>query len=159
MKKLGTSFFIMLIIMNLFGCNTKHLTVEQSKKNFNVYQDAIQKIVDEYGYKMVETHDENVDNPDIIKDLSITINDFSKIEIRISNSAYNKPTGVEGLSIRYFLNDGDTQNEFDTKFFVDIINSISGKSLSKEFCDSFLTAPEEKYPASRYGFDKLNGEK
>jgi len=159
MKKVVALCMIMSVIYALIGCNTKHLSVEQSKKNFTVYQEAIQKIVYEYGYKMVETQDENFHNQDGYKDLSIIINDVAKIEIRICNTAYNKPTGVESFTIEYFLNDGDIQNQFDTNFFVELVNSISGKSLSKEFCDSFLTAPEEKYAATRHGFKKLNGEK
>ena len=42
--------------------------------------------------------------------------------------------------------------------FVDLVNCISGKEISADFCNEFLNAPESKYSAEKTGYKKQDNE-
>ena len=77
----------------------------------------------------------------------------------MTNSAYNSKTGVESFNLQYTINDNESNKKnFNIDFFIELVNSVTGKIITKEFCDEFLQASENKFPTSKYGFEKLNGE-
>lgn len=158
MRKVIIVAMILSLIFGLCGCNTRHLTVEQSKENFSVYQDSLQNIADEYDLELTATEDKNIENQDSYKDLIISISSDIHIRIRIINSAYESDKGVESFSIDYKIGNVDSEDDFNMQLFVDLANCISGKNISVDFCDEFLNAPESKYSAEKYGYKKLNGE-
>lgn len=152
---------VMLVIVCLFGlCGcvvTKHLTIEQSKKNFETYKKSLQEVADKYGVELTGTVEFNTLNRDdyyTYMDLSIIISDDEKLRIYIENSAIESPTGVESFYIEYTLQNPDSTNQFNVDLFVDLVNCISGRSISVEFCNEFLTAPESEYAAENYGYTK-----
>lgn len=152
---------ILLILSLLYfgGCQTNRLSLNQSNKNFMIYQTSIDEIATQYGFNLKEEFDENIENQKSYKDLRITISNHSEVYIRIINSAYNSNTGVESFTLQYSIDNSENSKEFfNTDLFVNLVNSISGKTISKDFCDEFLQAPEKKYPATKFGFEKLNEE-
>ena len=148
----------MSILFGLCACTTKHLSIEQSTKNFAIYQNSLQEIADQYEVELTETKDINIENQNSYKDLCIIISIDVEIKIRIINSAYNSTTGVESFDVDYTLNNENSENQFNINLFVDLVNCISGKPISTDFCNEFLDAPETKYAAEKYGYEKLNGE-
>lgn len=150
---------VAISLLFLFGCQNKPVPVEQSEKNFAAYQVAFNEIVAKYGYDIKEIYDENITPPKSYKDLLITINENEKIYIRMINSAYSSNWGLESFALVYSIKNSKSETKsFNTKLFVELANEISEKAITKGFCDEFLKAPESKYPASKYGFEKLNGE-
>ena len=158
MKKLILTVMLISFVLSLDGCDMKHLTIEQSQKNFLVYQGALQEIANEYDLELIEKEDKSMENPDLCRDLIITVSPSSNIEIIVVNSAYKSKKGVEGFSIQYKISNLTSVNDYDIPLFVSLVNSISGKKISIDFCTEFLNAPESKYSAEKYGYKKLNGE-
>lgn len=157
MKSKIFSTIVIISLLILYGCNTNQVTLEQSKENFINYYDYIQKIVKQYGCELVKTQNPMVENQDSCMDLDIYISENEKIYMRFINSAYSSSKGTESFSIEYTISNNKTNNTFKIDLFVDLINSVSGKLISNEFCSSFLQAPEEQYSAEDYGFSKSDG--
>ena len=147
-----------LLFFALVGCTTKKISIEQSKKNFSVYENSLHEITDKYNYEFHETKDENIENQDVYRDFNITIDSNSNINIRLINSVYESEEGVESFSIEYLTNNEDAESGFNLQMFVDLVNCVSGKVITLDFCDEFLSAPESKYSAEDYGYKKLNDE-
>lgn len=158
MRKAIITIMLISLVFGLSGCTTKHLTIEQSQKNFSVYQDSLQKIANQYNLECTETEDKNIENQASYKDVEIIVSSNSVIKVRIINSAYESKKGVEGFSIDYKISDIDSVSDYNIQLFVDLINCISGKEISADFCTEFLNAPESKYSAEKYGYEKRNGE-
>ncbi len=140
-----------LLICFLVGC-TKNISLEQSQKNFIVYGDSIKEIAEKYNCEITEFNREKV-----LKTY-VNISDEEKIEIAISNSSENSEKGVESFYMKYEKANLTLNTSFNRELFVDLANAISGKSISIDLLDDFLDAPESKYAAEDYGFQKINGE-
>ena len=148
----------------------KHITKEQSLKNFTTYQTSLQEVSDKYNVKLKDITNEwfgeiSEETPDNIKIFQIVLSKHENIEIRFELSGVNleessslKDKGVENFNISYNI-DNKSKGSFNTDLFVDLANSVSGKKLDKYFCKEFLYAPESKYPASDHMMHKLNDEK
>ncbi len=54
MKKIVVLFVALSLLFALYGCNTKHITLEQSQKNFEVYHDFLKNITNQYKLDLVE---------------------------------------------------------------------------------------------------------
>lgn len=158
MKKIVIMFVAFSLLLALCGCNTKHITLEQSQKNFEVYHDFLKNITNQYKLDLVEKRDINIKNQDTYKDYSININSDIVIEIRIINSAWDSSKGVESFSIDYKITGNEPKNKFNLPLFVDLVNCISGKEISVDFCNEFLNAPESKYSAEKNGYKKQDDE-
>lgn len=158
MRKVIVAIMLVSFVLSLSGCTTKYITIEQSQKNFSVYQDSLQKIADQYDLKLTAKEDKNIENQDSYKDFIITVSSNSVIEIRVINSAYESKKGVESFSIQYGISEIDSVSDYNIPLFIDLVNSVSGREISADFCTEFLNAPENKYSAEKYGYKKLNGE-
>lgn len=143
-----------IILLLLCSCTTKFISVEQSNRNFSEYQQSLQNVANNYNLCLDE-----IEVKDTYRDFSITFQN-SKILIRLDNNAIESKEGVESFSIDYYLKKDSTDEdlkEFNVGLFVDLVNCISGKTISEDFCNEFLNAPEKKYSAEKYGYNKVNG--
>lgn len=157
MKKTASIVLVILLIC-FCGCSTNVTSIEQSEKNFIEYGNKICEIAEKAGLEAFVKKD--MFSPSLCSDLQIVINENTEIWIRLMNSAYESQSGIESFSIQYRIgNNGTEAGQFDTRLFAELINAMSGKPITADFCDDFLEAPEDQYPASDYGFEKLNGEK
>jgi hypothetical protein len=158
MKKM--MFVIIIIsILALVGCVDRSISLSQSQKNFALFKESIRMISANYGYEVIELFDKNIEDQSTYKDLQITIDKNAEIYIRMDNNATYSEYGSQGFVLRYTITDSSINSEgFNINFFVDLVNSMSGKSITRDFCEEFLNSPESAYPASKYGFKKLNGE-
>lgn len=159
-KKIIIPFTIMSLLLvicfslYMTACPTVGLTIEQSKKNFEIYEDLIFEIADRYGYEVEEEVFFPDTNQDSYKYLYIEISNMEKITILMQNSAvYESETGGESVNVDYSIaRIGEAA--FDTELFVELVNAVSGKKITEEVCKEFLQAPSDKYPPER----KLQGE-
>lgn len=141
-------------MLTLFGCNTKKLTVEESKTNFSDYYSEIEKVAEKHNVSLARVYDSTIEDKDSYLDLNILIDDNEKIYMRLINSAIDSEKGVETFTLEYTIENGDDINAFDTDLFVELINVVSGKSISEEQCIDFLLASEQQYAAEDYGLSK-----
>lgn len=144
MKKFALILIICSMVVGMCGCYTKRLTEEQSKENYANYRQRLNEVAQEYGVELVGT--------------TITISSSERINILLERLEAGSDKVIESFSIEYEISDIESEDEFNVQLFVDLVNSVSGRELTVEFCEEFLMAPEDEYPASDYGFEKLNGE-
>ena len=111
-------FFIMLVLfgVTLLSCASNSFTIEQSKKNYETYCDAVQLVADKHGIELTEVTDYSS-----YKDICVQTN-IGRIDIRITNSAFEAEKGVESFSIDYFLSSENSIEESDIKLFCDFAN-------------------------------------
>lgn len=81
----------------------------------------------------------------------ISVNDTSNIYIEFFTNATEKQKGMGTFSVSYTISDASDDNDFDVELFTELVNSISGKTITADFVTEFLTAPEEKYSVQKYG--------
>ena len=158
MRKVNMVIMIISLAFGLCACTTKHLTIEQSKENFAIYEESLKIITEKYDLELTSEEDKNIENQDSYKDFIITVSSNVEIEIRIINSAYESEKGVEGFNVNYRISNMNSEGDFNIPLFVDLVNCLSGENISVDYCNEFLSAPESKYSAEKYGYKKLNGE-
>ncbi len=153
MKKIILITLIILLLLSLCGCNTKTLSVEQSKRNFDNYLTAMKKVIHEYDYQIEDVSDTSYhDSSFVSRDYDVKINDISRLEIHLENS-----NGRERFYIDYINHIDDKNNinnNFDVLLFTKLINSLSGQFITEESCNEFLNAEESEYPSGRYHTEK-----
>lgn len=155
MRKVIAWILVVFLTLSLCGCTTRKLTIEQSKKNFPVYESELKEVANDYNLELLEVEDDIVedldDNEVADKTFNIIVNkDDTEIEIVLKNNAINSSTkGRETFYVNYV-----THSSFDVSLFVDLVNCVSGKEITEDFCKEFLEAPEEKYSAEDRGFQK-----
>lgn len=153
MRKVIVWFIALFLTLSLCGCTTRQLTIKQSKENFPVYESVLKEVANDYNLELIEIEDdyykENFDeNEFLIKSFNI-IKDDTEIEITLRNDSINTTKGRESFYINYV-----THSSFDVSLFVNLVNCVSGKEITEDFCKEFLEAPEEKYSAEDRGFQK-----
>ena len=152
---ISTMLFLLLYIC-IFS-NVRDLTIVQSEENFEIYQNKIQHVIDSYGLYMTEVQDPYMENPELHKKLCISIDDDEKIWIYMSNSAQGDClTGKEQFNISYIFYDSSLEDEFNIELFVDIVNCVSGKKLSKESCTYFFLSRQFAVKQEGSPIPKLN---
>lgn len=155
MKKVFSIILVLCILaLVLSGCTTRQLTIEQSSKNFTIYENELKKVANDYNLELIEDDIiEDLDENEVAdKTLNIIVNkDDTEIEIVLKNDALNSSMkGRESFYINYVTHN----SSFDVSLFVDLVNCVSGKEITEDFCKEFLEAPEEKYSAEDRGFQK-----
>lgn len=145
--------FIMLLILN--GCNVKRLSMEQSQNNFADYENQLKEVLEPYGLTMSELSTEQ-DEIRLYRSFLIALDDTTTVTVYFSSNATQDRNGREEVEIIYYNNDGKI---FDLNLFTKIVNSVSGREISENYCEQFLSDPEEKHLPSRYGIDKTDSQK
>ena len=132
-----------IIIFAIVGCSNNN----QSNNNQKDPIDDIKSVADQLGYK-IEDNSYLTDND---KNLIININDTQYLDLTYESNHSNR---IFGLT--YYKYDN---SNFDTDFFLNIVNIISEKRLTKEELMEFLNSKPEKYPPEKYGYTKQSDEK
>ncbi|MDP4119709.1 MAG: hypothetical protein Q8876_01450 [Bacillota bacterium] len=156
MKKIIIFLGIIILIFNLGGCNVKSISLEQSQKNFVYYKNQLKTIVSAYHLKISELPTEKVEDG-LYQSFLITINNTQNITVNLSNNASKDRKGCEDAEFIY----KNTKNKksFDLTLFIKIVNVLSGKEITKDYCAKFLSDPEGKHSPERYGIDKDENKK
>lgn len=127
--------FAFVIITN--GCNrATQISRTASVENFSEYEKNIGLISNKYNLNMSQIIDPNysIEN-NVCKDLRITGKDM-EIQVYLSNKALlDEEKGRESFLVTYSISEN---KNFDLELFTELINSISGKTVSTKFCDDFL---------------------
>lgn len=153
MRKVISELLAVTLTLSLCGCTTKLLTIKQSEKNFPVYESDLIEVANNYNFELIEVEDDSIEDDELSeKTFNITIDDDTEIEIWMKNDALSSSaTGRESFSVDYVTH---KPKSFDVSLFVDLVNCISGKEITEDFCNEFLKAPEEEYSAEDRGYEK-----
>ncbi len=155
MKKIVTYVIILLICLNFCGCVPHNISKSKAEDNFEEFEKEITDYVAQYGYELSVENDDETEGY-MNKDIYIVINDNESITVYLG-FRYDKKKGVEDFCVIYKILKQESLDDYDIGFYVGLVNIISGRELTFDFCEEFLYAPEEEYP-SKYN-NKANGEK
>lgn len=154
MKKLVCLFLVVLICIGLAACSFDNLTavtLAETKQNFLLYNDKIEKLISKQNIKK---HNMNSDNTNM--SFSIQIEKNFLIYIEIENSTNNHSPGIERVTVNYRHEHVAEQKseEFNISLFVELVNCISGKEISVQECLDFLNASENEFSPEKYNLEK-----
>lgn len=149
MKKLLLIPLCVLVII-AGGCiRDPQITRSASAENFSKYEKAIGEVSKKYNLSMNEIDDPNYsDKNDVSKDFKLTGTDM-EISFYLSNDALD--TEEKGEEVFLVAYDIPKNKDFDLDLFTDLVNSVSGKTITKEYCEDFiknLNVTETKTPDS-----------
>ena len=144
-------FALMALVMGCTSCNNiKRITWEQSEKNFQVYQNDLISVLEHYGLSLEKCETNEYDDYLSLSFL-VTVDDEMSIDIRLHTNASHDRTGREEVEILY-RNYGE--QPFDLQLFTEVVNTVSGREITQEYCEKFLSDPEEDHSPARYGLQK-----
>ena len=151
MKKLITVLIVVaLLVLSVCFLLFRNPTYNLDKltEKFNKCYNGIESLTDKYN---LEYKDRVTDEINSLKQYYIIVNDKQRIDITFSTNATETQKGNGTFSISYTISDVSDDNNFDVDLFTEVVNSISGKTITKVFTTEFLTASEEKYSVEKYG--------
>lgn len=158
MKKTYSWFVLVFILFSLCGCATRQMRGTQTVQNLLIYQEDLQAVAERYEVELNEIQKNYLQPKKARKIFQISLEN-AVIEIMILNSSSDVYTmGAESFTIIYKIESNDSGTSFCVDLFVDLINAVSGRKITRDLCQEFLDAPEEKYAATRKGSRKINGE-
>ncbi len=150
MKKTITIVIVVALLV-VFICfvmfRNPYYDLDKLTERIYVCYNEIELIIDEYN---LENKVSITDKTKSLNKYYIVVNDESRINVEFSTNATETQKGNVTFSISYTTLDVSDDN-FDVELFTEIVNSISGKTITTDFVNEFLTAPEEKYSVKKYG--------
>ncbi|MBR5948864.1 MAG: hypothetical protein IKZ82_09525 [Clostridia bacterium] len=112
--------------------NTPMLLPSESKVNFEKLEQVLMKTAESYGLDLKKVRSE-FDEGGIIVDYELKPDERSTIRISLNNILLDgKTKGAERFSVSY--EKSDRSAGFDIALFTAIANSVSGRTLTDDFC-------------------------
>lgn len=146
---------IICALFTLFLCGCSNFaTIAQSEKNFNLYEENLYRIVEEKNLSLskIESDISSTDTS-VVRNYEVLLNDSQIIHVNLSNIVVEpSDSGAENFRVCYHIDNSSQNFEVDT--MVSLINTVSGKKVTKEYIDWFLSASEEECSAEKYGMTK-----
>lgn len=140
------SLLVLSVCFLLF--RTRSYELDILTERIHVCYNELELIIDEYN---LETKVSITDKTKSLNKYYIVVNDESRINVEFSTNSTDTQKGNGTFSISYTISDVSDDSNFDVELFTEIVNSISGKTITTDFVTEFLTAPEEKYSVKKYG--------
>ena len=135
---IGISLILAFILLTIFFCMFKPISIRQAKENFISYEKQLKDIAKNRDLEFETTDGENND----YREYLITINEEETIRIsfHIPKDEMNINNSFE---ISYFkINNGN----FNIELLVGIVNSLSEEPITEKYINQFIKAPEAQYP-------------
>ena len=164
-------FAVTMCIILLVGCNQKYVLRENVEESFADCYIVLERVANAFDKTVGDTIrfqglPMETAQGEIRKAFSIIIDEGSYIEVLLQyRNLRSKPErGEETITLTYYVNSNNhelsaSETTFNLDFFAALIKAVSREDVTKEDLSDFLLAPENKYPASKYGFYKMNEEK
>lgn len=149
MKRIIIFGIVLGLLLGLTGCsiiNTKSVTQEQAKKHFADYEKQLKTVLKPYHLTMIREEEDDDDSKyGIYRHYLIALDDTAHVEVYFRSNATKdvnglSDTGREEFSVIYY-ND-DIQKEINVELFVNLVNTVSGRTITKEHCEMLLSDPE-----------------
>lgn len=144
-------FAIFMVALFTFGAivtPVNSVSQEQSLINFENYSKEIKAISESKSLTYIPLPN----NGDLLfQQFEVIDKNNNTISIEFQSNADEKSKGKETVLIYYNIKKG---NSFDVELFVELVNGVSGRNITVEQCNNFLSDPEEKHPIEKYGFSK-----
>ena len=116
--------------------NTPMLLPSESKVNFEKLEQVLMKTAESHELELKKVRSE-FDEDGIIVDYELKPDERSTIKVSLNNILLDGRTkGAERFSVSY--EEGDRSTDFDIALFTAIVNSVSGRTLSNDFCEELV---------------------
>ena len=142
---------IFLYDMVFHASTPPKVSAEESMRNFPVYEERLTTVAQNNGYELEQDLDSLLSSSENRNVYNIEISEDENLRVSFSNSG-----DYELFSVIYECNNSKTEHEFNVDLFIDLVNCLWEKTLTKKHCTKFLEAPEWKYQDS--GNERINGE-
>lgn len=142
---LGMCFF-------LGGCNVQLVSQEQSRSNFDYYEEQMSAVLEPYGL-MLDVQSSEDTELGIYRTFSVVLDGAAIISVSFSSNATKESRGREEFEIIYHIGG---EEAFNLELFTSIVNVVSGMELSADACETFLSDSEEDHSPARYGLKKTD---
>lgn len=142
---------VLIFVACSFKVDESNITMDKVEK----FMSEIQILAESYGYEM------NINDSPVTsskRDMIININENEYYDIYFHNLGYKDGTGDSLFNIEYYTYDKSVSYNFDSDFFLQISNLVSGYELSTDEVNDFLNSDEETYPPEKYNYKKSSDE-
>ena len=134
------------------GCNVQLVSQEQSRSNFDYYEEQMRAVLEPYGLVLDIQSSEDTEFG-LYRSFSVALDDTAIISASFSSNATKESRGREEFEIIYH---NGSEKTFDLELFTRIVNVVSGMELTASTCKTFLSDSEEEHSPARYGLKKTD---
>ena len=152
MRRVYALLGVLSMCFFLGGCNVQLVSQEQSRSNFDYYEEQMSAVLEPYGLILDVQSSENTDLG-LYRSFSVALDGAAIISASFSSNATKESRGREEFEIIYHIG-GD--EAFNLELFTGIVNVVSGMELSASACETFLSDSEEDHSPVRYGLKKAD---
>ncbi|MCR5809372.1 MAG: hypothetical protein K6G56_07400 [Clostridiales bacterium] len=115
------------------GCVKKHASPEELQRR-------LETVAETYGLEL-RSIDDRID-----PEYGIAVPEGGSIRIKLF---FDEGKRIDSFSIEYEKLNGT--EGFDVGLFISLVNAVSGRRITTDYCEDFLEAPETEHPSGRYG--------
>ena len=163
--------FIIICAFFLNSCGQELALQEEVWEHFDNSFEAIRLVASSFNKTLSDENNishvpDDETSGDMRDSFTIIVDDNSYIRVSLQYRIikHDPERGEETIVLSYYIEPDSPDApadcaDFDIEFFTALIHATSRKDVTEEMLKEFLSAPEDEYPASRYGFYKLNGER
>ena len=152
MRRLYALLCVLSICFFFGGCNVQRVSQEQSRSNFDHYEEQMRGALASYGLTLdAQTSEDTAFG--LYRSFSVALDGGAIISVSFSSNATKESRGREEFEIIYHIGGEKT---FDMELFTGMVNAVSGMELSASACETFLSDPEEEHSPARYGLKKTD---
>ena len=148
--------FLGMLSMCFFlgGCNVQLVSREQSRSNFDYYEEQMRAVLEPYGLILDMQSSEDTELG-LYRSFSVALDGAAIISVSFSGNATKESRGREEFEIIYHIG---SEKAFDLELFTRIVNVVSGMELTASDCETFLSDSEEDHSPARYGLKKTDAQ-
>ena len=144
LKKVLLFVLLCALVITAGGClRVPQIPKIDSKENFSMYEKSIRDIAKKHDLAIEELEPVLYDGYDasrVSKEFSLSGGKGMHIYISLSNDALDgEPEGEENFYISYTL---PFAEDYDLYLFTELINAVSGETVTTDFCRDFLRGLE-----------------
>lgn len=152
-------FLIVLAYLICYFVRINDVSVKESEGNFVVFEQKLDAVARKYFLSCEPYVSDGEVVADGAKDYIIEISDSEWISIYLENTGSKDEEGQEEVTVTYEINDnravGDEMGRgMNIPLYVDVVNAVSAKKVSVNYCNDFLKAPEYEHDAVDSGLEK-----
>ena len=129
----------------MVGCNSGGS--EQPVINLEDYISEINEIADSYGYEVDGDRDfwlKQGEKYIYSYYIYASKNEYIYIVLNVTPDADNNASPVTGsIGVQYYIDKKYQEENFDLELFVKLVNFVSDREITIEYCNEFLEAPQE----------------
>ena len=144
-RSLSSLLILIIVLLCMVGCNSGGS--EQPVINLEDYISEINEIADSYGDEVDGDRDfwlKQGEKYIYSYYIYASKNEYIYIVLNVTPDADNNASPVTGsIGVQYYIDKKYQEENFDLELFVKLVNFVSDREITIEYCNEFLEAPQE----------------